>query len=99
MHKPPGVYFSKSDLGVRGDSGGAYLGVEAYSIIYVKGILSGFHFITFVNTFPKLRCFEGRNYIQIVKELFSTFVFPIGIVFHTFVLPMGTSWISSKGLI
>ena len=30
-----------------------------------KGILSGLHFTTFVNILPKLRYFEGINYIQL----------------------------------
>ena len=30
-----------------------------------KDIISGLHFTTFVNTLPKLRYFEGRNYTQI----------------------------------
>ena len=29
-----------------------------------KGIISGFHFTTFVNILPKLRYFKGRNYKQ-----------------------------------
>ena len=29
-----------------------------------KGIISGLHFTTFVNILPKLRYFQGRNYIQ-----------------------------------
>ena len=28
-----------------------------------KGIMSSFHFTTFVNILPKLRYFVGRNYI------------------------------------
>ena len=30
----------------------------------IKGLISGLHFTTFVNILPKLRYFEGRNYIQ-----------------------------------
>ena len=30
-----------------------------------KVIVSGWHFTTFVNIFPKLRYFEGRNYLTI----------------------------------
>ena len=34
----------------------------------------------FVNILPKLRYVQGRNYIQMgLEELFSTFVFPIGL--------------------
>ena len=29
-----------------------------------KGIVSGLYVTTFVNILPKLRCFDGRNYIQ-----------------------------------
>ena len=32
---------------------------------HFKGIISGLHFTTFVNILPKLKYFEGRNYIQI----------------------------------
>ena len=39
-----------------------------------KGIISGLNFTTFVNVFPKLRHFKGRN---LLKESFSTFVFLI----------------------
>ena len=39
-----------------------------------KGIISGLHFTTFVNILPKLRHFEGRNYIQIgYKSYFRLF--------------------------
>ena len=33
-----------------------------------KCIISGLHFTTFVNILPKLRYFEGRNYIEIVYK-------------------------------
>ena len=39
--------------------------------------MSGLHFTTFVNILPKLRYFEGRNYIQIGYK--SNSVFPIGL--------------------
>ena len=41
-----------------------------------KGIISGLHFTSFLNILPKSSYFEGRNYIQ---ELFSAFVFLIGL--------------------
>ena len=42
----------------------------------LKGIISGFYLTTFVNIFPKLRYFEGRNYIQWVKGVIQYFFFP-----------------------
>ena len=39
-----------------------------------KGIISGLHLTTFVNILPKLRYFEGRNYIQIGLSPSTSFV-------------------------
>ena len=41
-----------------------------------KSVISGLHFPTFVNIFPKLRHFEGRNDIQIGYKSYSVFFFP-----------------------
>ena len=41
-----------------------------------KGIMSGLHLTTFVNNLPKLRYFEGRNYIQIGHKSYSVLFFP-----------------------
>ena len=53
--------------------------------------ISGLHLTTFVNILPKLRYYEGRNYIQIGCKLFSTFIFLID------QWKVGTSWIFRKG--
>ena len=42
-------------------------------------IISGLHFSTFVNIRPKLRSFEGRNYIQIGLKNHSVLIFPKGL--------------------
>ena len=38
--------------------------------------MSGLHLTTFVNNLPKLRYFEGRNYIQIGHKSYSVLFFP-----------------------
>ena len=40
-----------------------------------KGIISGLHVTTFVTILPKLRYFEGRNYIQIGNKSQSVLSF------------------------
>ena len=40
-----------------------------------KSVISGLHFTTFVNIFPKLRYFEGRNVIQIGYKSYSVLLF------------------------
>ena len=40
-----------------------------------KSIISGLHFTTFVNILPKLRSFEGRNYIHIGYKSYPVLLF------------------------
>ena len=44
----------------------------------VKDIVSDVHLTTFVNILPTLRYSEGRNYIQIGKNIILYFCFPDG---------------------
>ena len=40
-----------------------------------NGIISGLHVTTLVKILPKLRYFEGRNYIQISYKIYSVLLF------------------------